>query len=165
MSSYKKKLEDLGAHYGVAKGDMSLEKWSAAIKDKAGAKLDSIEQIYERFKNNPKAAAAKAVEAKPDKPVERAESVENPTVPANGGAVEILAPARREGAGSNAGDLAGAVSIHVASPTAVQAQVIHNPPRDFLGIATMLAARSQTLALGLVMGILISKPVLKMLGY
>lgn len=139
----KRKIEDLGAHYKVARGSHNYRQWSDAIKLAAKATDKSIEVLWDEVQ------AAKTAR------------VESP-------ATEILPPeSLPEHDVSPSVDTVheGRVAIHVHSPQALPAQVVEYPPRDLIGFATRVAAGCQTLALGLVMGVLISKPVLKFLGY
>lgn len=139
----KRKIEELGAHYKVARGSWNYRQWSDGIKRAAGTTDKSIEVLWDELQ------ASK-------------------TTHVEGPATEVLPPEAipEDSGGSGASTIhEGRMAIHVHSPQALPAQVVEYPPRDWLGVTTRLAGGCQTLALGLVMGVLISKPVLKFLGY
>lgn len=146
----KRKIEELGAHYKVTRGSWNYRQWSDGIKRAAGTTDKSIEVLWDELQKT-KQAPAQHGNGDNSGVVSSTDAGQSDVLPP-------LAPDENTASGHP-------LAIHVHSPQALPAQVVEYPPRDFLGFATRVAAGCQTLALGLVMGVLISKPVLKFLGY
>lgn len=152
-------LKELSEHLKVPRDGHNIPDWTKAIKKAAGKEFAAIEVVYDDWKKSQEASATTA-----DKPVERDTPRVEDTAKSTGGRKgEVMAPTPATMSAATINE--GAVAVHVTAPEAAQTQVVYMPPRDALGIATTLASRGQTLLLGLVIGILISKPVLKALGY
>lgn len=154
--STTKMLEELGAHYKVPREGRQNPEWSKAVKAAAGREYAAIEVLWDELQK-----------AKQSKPSEHGQSnnqsVVHPVTEVHHGEVSTLPP-QTNGETTQVG-YAGAMAIHVHAPKPVQAQVIEYPPRDLMGFTATIASRCQTMALGLVVGVLISKPVMKFLGY
>jgi hypothetical protein len=154
--SLKQKVDELAERFKVVRGSMNADQFRATVKTAAGYPDESIEVIYDKVFNPPKAP-----EVASERGVEDREIVATPS-PRELAQASVVAGEALSHVTAVHGP---PVLVHVHSPAPVPAQVVEYPPRDRLGIATSIASRCQTLALGLVVGILISKPVLKALGY
>lgn len=149
--------EELGKHYGVERGSKTTQEWAAAVKKAAGS-TDSIEVTYERWKNPPK-----VVESKPEQHRDK----EHKIVADSAGSGLDDKPDRPTptATGVHSARPTELVAVHVHSPEAVQAQVVEYPHRDWLGTTTRVASWCQTMAFGVVVGVLVSRKVLSVMGF
>lgn len=159
--SLKSKVDELAKRFGVVRGTMNADQFRSTVKAKAGYPDESIEVIYDKVFNAPDVRSSEHSD-KDRASVENTGSSTVATTVRTAPAVEVLPPLR------TADTDAGAVRVHVHTPPAV---VVQNPvvsaprPDSLAGVAPSIAAWCQTLALGLVVGVLISKPILKLLGH
>ncbi len=151
--STTQKLNELAEYYKVVRGSMSGDQWRTAVKHASGWPDDSIEVIYDRWKG----ATSGTVTTVP---------VQEVLVAGNTTAAETTAS---EAATTSAVLPVGTV-VHVhTSPAAATAQV----PKDYViqrhgfwvGAAPQVALWTQTLMLGFLVGVLASKPILRVMGH
>lgn len=124
------------------------------MKKAAGYPGDSIEVIYDKWKNPPKTINVKPNAGDGNNTSVAAAAVggtgttvANPTNPADA-AIRTTRPSE-------------VVTVHVHAPEAAPAAVV-NVTRGYL---SSIAAWSQTMALGVVVGVLISRHVLRVMGF
>lgn len=137
-----KMYQELATHYAIERGSKSVSEWQKAIKKAAGGENDSVDVLWDKWKATP-----------PKEVVIEPKRVEAPVVP------KVVKP---EVVSTMRATEAVVVNVHV--PEAVQAQVVEYPARDWLGVSTRFASWCQTMAFGMVVGVLVSKHVLKMMG-
>lgn len=149
--------EELAKHYGVERGSKTTTEWAAAVKKAAGS-TDSIEVTYARWKNPPK-----VVEAKPEQhgDADRAR-VEDTAGP--GRLPGLVAHAETSDEVVQTARVSDLVAVHVHAAPSVQAQVVEGPPRDWIGASSRVASWCQTMAFGVVVGVLVSRKVLSVVG-
>ena len=143
-----KMYTELGAHYGVERGSRSVKEWNDAVKKAAGGEKESIEVLYTRWKNPPKVIEATAT------------VVPTPATPP----VAPRAPVQQIARASEA------VVVHVHTPPATSAA----EPSASMGGLTLyhrasvlpqMASWLQTATIGFLIGVLASRPVLKVMGF
>ncbi len=150
-------LNQLAEHYSVKRGSMNVDQWRQAVKHAAGAPHDAIEVIWDKWKGGPSETA------KTEKPSENAHDVASTP-----GTVTIFPPVQDNPVHSHATQGVGGghpVSVYVTtSAPAVPPQVL-GTNLGWAGVASVFAPWCQTLALGIAIGVLISKPIMKGLGH
>ena len=144
----RKRLDELGGHFKVPQGSMSMRDWSFAIKKAARAENDSIEVIYDRaFGKKPIMIEAKAVEVKtePSKP----EAVKGTEVKVEGAAQRVEVQA---------------TVLHFNIP-APNVHVGGSPPADtWIYTLERVGSHAFTLVAGVMLGLLLAKRVLPLVG-
>lgn len=150
-------LNEIAEHYGVKQESKSYTEFVTAVKAAANGKFDSIGVIYERLK---KPTTPKTIDVKPNAGVSNSTSVAHPVVDGRLPAVVPQQATRVEGVASvrRATDV---VEIHMHPPT------ITTPPpvREHRAFLPAFGSWCQTMALGVVVGVLVSRHVLKFAGF
>lgn len=149
----RKKLERLGDHFRVPKGSMSYPQWSAAIKKTANATADSIDVLYDRTfakSSPPPTIEVKAIEVKPPEPVEKPSA----------GDVKV------EGAAQRVDVQAPVINVNIPAPnlTVNQAAATAAEALKWLPIVHRLGVSGFVLFCGVLLGLLVAKKVLPMVG-